>query len=465
MFMRKFFHNISFMGLKEAKITFDNRGIVMANRLNLAMLILMILICIVNLIMFFVTKIPMSFGIVKIFIIIAINLTNIWLVYKRYFLVFKISLIYIPTFIFFVLPSLVGFLEEEGFYYFPFVIVALSLIPQLIWVHGKEYFLIICSLIYYLLLVILADYLLSWFAQEEFLTSTIIKDFYVYYKMAPIAIFLFLHISIYYLRNLNYTYEKEISEYNQELNSTVEELKTTQQHLIQAEKMASLGTLTSGVAHEINNPLNYIFGGVEMINEIRQEVKEFMTDEQKDRCEEANNLVKSGFERVSGIVKALMNFSYSGQPKLIKSDINDVIEDTLLFLSSKIADDLVIEKHFLFKDEIPIYREKIHQVIINLLNNALDAVNEKKEGKKKIVIASRKEVDNLVIEISNNGAQIPEEHLSQIFDPFFTTKDPGKGVGLGLSICYSLIKDHNGKIEVMNTEEGVSSIVMIPVDL
>jgi C4-dicarboxylate-specific signal transduction histidine kinase len=356
---------------------------------------------------------------------------------------------------------LVGYNEEEGFYYFPYAIIAFSVIPQLIWLHDKEKILIVCSLIYYLVLVFMADNLLTMFAEEEFRTSIIITDFYVYYKIAPIAIFLFLHFAIYYLRHLNYIYEKEIMEYNTELNATIKELKTTQQHLIQAEKMASLGTLTAGVAHEINNPLNFIVGGIEMNNDIREEIQEYMSDELIDRCDEANKLVYEGFERVSGIVKALMSFSYAGEPRLIESDIHEVIDDTLLFLGSKMPEDLIVEKKYQFEDKIPIYRDKMHQVIINIINNAIDAVKENK-GKKKITISTGKEDGCLIIEISNNGPKIPENHINQIFDPFFTTKDPGKGIGLGLSICYSFISEHNGTIEVKNMDKGITFIIKIP---
>lgn len=459
--MRKFFHLISYMGLEDSKSTFETRVIVMANRMNFVMLVLMILLNVLTAIMRNIENTQIGIGTLKLLMIIAVNLLNIWLAYKRYFLFFKISLIYLPVFFFFVFPSLAGYNEEEGFYYFSYAIIAFSIIPQLIWLHNKEKTLIICSLIYYLVLIFMADNLLTMFTEEEFRTSAIIKDFYVYYKIAPIAIFLFLHFAIYYLRRLNYTYEKEIMEYNMELNATIEELKTTQQHLIQAEKMASLGTLTAGVAHEINNPLNYIVGGIEMNNDIRQEFKEYLTNDMLERCEEANRLIYEGFDRVSGIVKALMSFSYSGEPRLIESDINELIDNTLIFLGSKMPDELHVEKNYQYRDKTMIYRDKMHQVIINILNNAIDAVKENK-GEKRIWISTRKDNNDLILEISNNGPKIPENQLNQLFDPFFTTKDPGKGIGLGLSISYSFVTEHNGNIEVINLDNGITFRIRIP---
>jgi C4-dicarboxylate-specific signal transduction histidine kinase len=308
----------------------------------------------------------------------------------------------------------------------------------------------------------MADTILTLFTEEEFRTSAIIKDFYVYYKVAPIAIFLFLHFAIYYLRRLNWRYENEINEYNAELNATIEELKLTQQHLIQAEKMAALGTLTAGVAHEINNPLNFIGGGMELILEVEEEVNQHFSTDQKKRFEGASKLVQSGFERVSGIVKALMSFSSGSKPRLILADINKIIENTLLFLSSKMPENIVLEKNFHFRGKTKIYVDRIHQVIISIVANAIDAVKENKKKEKKIWITTRKEGSELVIEIANNGPQIPTENLNNLFDPFYTTKDPGKGMGLGLSIAYSFINEQNGTIVGKNIDKGVSFIIRIP---
>ncbi len=310
--------------------------------------------------------------------------------------------------------------------------------------------------------MLIVDNLLTWFSQGKFAIVEIIKDFYVYYKAIPLTIFIFLHFAIYYLRNLNFNFEKEILKYNEELNAIIEELKSTQQYLIQSEKMASLGTLTAGVAHEINNPLNFIKGGIQMISDTRDEIKKCLTGVPKERYDEAIDMANEGIRRATEIVKALMTFSYRGTPVLSHADINQIIDNTLLFLKTRISQEIEVKKIYQLKQMVPIYTDKIHQVIMNILNNAIYALEHNEIRNKRIVISTKLEDKHAVITISNNGPGIPEEYMSQIFDPFFTTKPPDKGIGLGLSICYTLISEHEGSIYARNDDDGVSFIIQIP---
>lgn len=249
---------------------------------------------------------------------------------------------------------------------------------------------------------------------------------------------------------------------NNELESLIEELKATQQHLVQSEKMASLGTLTAGVAHEINNPLNFISGGLGIILEAEKEDSGLSDDEKVERRKKATQLAMDGVERATVIVKALMTFSRRGSSKKSPSDLHDIIDNTLLFLQSKLIDHIEIRKDYQLTQFVPVFQDKMHQVILNLIDNAIFAVNLNKEGERMISIATKKEGPSVVLDISNNGPAIKKEHLNQLFDPFFTTKDPGKGTGLGLSISYNLIADHNGNIRAENRGDAVHFIIRIP---
>jgi signal transduction histidine kinase len=256
--------------------------------------------------------------------------------------------------------------------------------------------------------------------------------------------------------------EETVAERTADLNTVINKLKNTQQYLIQSEKMASLGTLSAGVAHEINNPLNFISGGSHLISEIKEEIENTASDELIDKYDKATILINEGITRTTNIVKALMNFSLYDKSKLREADIHEIIENTLLFLNYKIPEDITIKKDFQLKSNVPLYIDKIHQVIINIIENAIFELKSVSSKKKVITIFTSQNKNNSIVEISNNGNQIPEQNLNQVFDPFFTTKDPGQGIGLGLSICYSIITEHKGKISAKNSNSGVSIIIELP---
>jgi len=255
----------------------------------------------------------------------------------------------------------------------------------------------------------------------------------------------------------------DLMQKNSERKSVIDELKATQQHLFQSEKMASLGTLTAGVAHEINNPLNFISGGLGIIEETDREGNGMTEQERESRRKKATKLAFDGLERATGIVKALMTFSHRGTPKKNLCNLHDIIDNTLLFLQSRLNGQIQLVKAYGLKEPVAVFQDKIHQVILNIIDNAISAVNQNKEGERVIKIRTALEGKKVVLDISNNGPAIEQENLGQLFDPFFTTKDPGEGTGLGLSISYNLILDHEGSIRAENREGEVHFIVEIPV--
>lgn len=256
---------------------------------------------------------------------------------------------------------------------------------------------------------------------------------------------------------------RKIKEKNRLLEKQKEDLKAAQQQLVQSEKMASIGTLTAGIAHEINNPLNFISGGLTILKELQERFNWEGREDEKQRCSMAIKMAFDGMERSVGIVKALMTFSHRGGSKKVETDLHEIIDHTLMFLNSKISDDIQIVKQYQLKRLVYVFPEKMHQVIMNIIDNAIFAVNTEPSRPKIITISTRMKGGNLVLSFSNSGPHIAEEHLAQLFDPFFTTKDPGQGTGLGLSICYTLVSEHGGEIGAKNTPEGVIFTVTLPV--
>lgn len=241
-----------------------------------------------------------------------------------------------------------------------------------------------------------------------------------------------------------------------ELESTIKHLKETQSHLVQSEKMASLGLLTAGVAHEINNPLNYIMGSYSGLK--------LVLKKQLDEDEKLNKLLKNlkiGVDKAAGIVKGLNQFSRDQESFDETCEIHSILDNCLVMLNSQLNGLIKIERDY--AEALPPCIGnvgKLHQVFINILTNSIQAINT--AGKIKI---STKTINNsILIEIADTGCGISKEDLPKIFDPFFTTKDPGKGTGLGLAITYNIIKMHNGQLDFTSElTSGTNAKIILPI--
>lgn len=257
---------------------------------------------------------------------------------------------------------------------------------------------------------------------------------------------------------------------NEELRTTNEKLVATQKQLVASEKMASLGQLTAGIAHEINNPINFISGGVQALHTLIQELFDkgatLSSQELEERKRDITQLMGSmtnGVMRTATIIKSLRQFSSPSeaigeQPV----DIHESIENALLLLGSKLVDArVVIVKECTAITKVKANASQISQVFINLIDNAIFALSEK-NGDRIIRIHTFENPHNLLITIADNGGGIPEAVQPRIFEPFYTTKDVGKGTGLGLFICYSIIQKHSGSITCTSDPNGTTFEIMIP---
>ncbi len=286
---------------------------------------------------------------------------------------------------------------------------------------------------------------------------------------------------------------KELISANHELSTTLTELKQTQSQLVNAEKMASLGQLTAGIAHEINNPINFVVSNVKPlkrdIEDIYELVKKYESINQNEDAgekiveinkykqeidysyikEEIGNLLKGiedGAVRTADIVKGLRVFSRLDENDLKRNDITEGINATLTLLNPEIGNIDLIKNY----DPIPpieCFPGKLNQVFMNILNNAIYAIKENthRQEKGKLIISTLSDDTFVYIRIKDNGIGMKEEAQKKIFDPFFTTKPVGKGTGLGMSITFSIINDHHGSIDLIS-EYGVGSefIIKLPIN-
>ena len=291
--------------------------------------------------------------------------------------------------------------------------------------------------------------------------------------------------------------EERLRSSKAELEKTVEQLRATQAQIIQTEKMASIGQLAAGVAHEINNPTAFVSSNlgtmaryqvdlirlveayeqvlsglaensesaqytesvstaVQQIRELAEELDlEFVKEDFPELIEES----QEGTERIKKIVADLKDFAHPGDERSIETDINQGLDSTINIVWNELKYNSTLEKDYASLPPVLCYTQQINQVFMNILINASQAIE--RDGL--IKVSTRHEDGQVLVQISDNGCGIPENIQSQIFDPFFTTKDIGKGTGLGLSMSYSIIEKHNGRIEVESkVGEGTTFTIYLP---
>jgi two-component system NtrC family sensor kinase len=273
-----------------------------------------------------------------------------------------------------------------------------------------------------------------------------------------------------------------LQQQKEKVESTLQELKSTQSQLIQSEKMASLGELTAGIAHEIQNPLNFVnnFSEVnsELIDELQEEAEKGNLNEVKviaNDIKENEQKINHHGKRADAIVKGMLQHSRQSSGKKEPTDINALCDEYLRLsyhgLRAKDKDFNAEIKTDFDKSigKINIIPQDIGRVLLNIYNNAFYAVNEKKQKsggsyQPMITVSTKKTNDKIEIKVADNGNGIPQNIVDKIFQPFFTTKPTGQGTGLGLSLSYDIVKAHGGEIKVQTKEgEGSTFIIQLPV--
>ena len=250
---------------------------------------------------------------------------------------------------------------------------------------------------------------------------------------------------------------KEINLKNSELEETLKELKEMQSHLLQAEKMASIGILTAGIAHEINNPLNYILGGLTGLQNYFEEEKI-----ENEKIALFTESIETGIERVNSIVSGLNKLSRNKETYDERCDIHDIIDNCLNIISNRLKTGISVNRHY--AKNLPFIKGnvgQVHQVFLNVLVNATQAIPE--QGK--IAITTKNKKDTILVAIQDDGSGIQKADLSKITDPFFTTKEPGEGTGLGLAIAFNIIDKHRGRLKFESeVDKGTLVLIELPKD-
>ncbi|MGB7275470.1 MAG: response regulator [Geitlerinemataceae cyanobacterium] len=301
-----------------------------------------------------------------------------------------------------------------------------------------------------------------------------------------------VHLKLY---NLTRTLEQKVEERTSELSQTLKQLQQAQFQLVQNEKMSALGQLVAGIAHEINNPVNFIHGNLtytqQYVSDLFECIKIYQSlvscppPELKNLEKEIDlefiksdlpSLVasmQSGTQRIQSIVKLLQDFSRQNESGLKAANINQGLDRTLTLLNYRCQDTRLLKDIQIIKEygELPLincYCGQLNQVFMNILSNAIDALEERQDfPDDRPTIRIKTEVLDpqwISIRIFNNGSDIPESIKNRLFDPFFTTKPIGKGTGMGLSISYQIItRQHRGKLWcVSHPGQGAEFIIQLP---
>ncbi|MGE0566817.1 MAG: 7TM diverse intracellular signaling domain-containing protein [Bacteroidia bacterium] len=293
------------------------------------------------------------------------------------------------------------------------------------------------------------------------------------------------------IKEQNVILEQKVAERTKDLEIALQDLKTTQVQLVNNEKMASLGQLTAGVAHEINNPINFVSGNIRplkldikdlqnIINTYEALIHESKIGDLIDKAKQVKNQVdynlivneieillngiEEGAKRTSSIVSSLRTFSRTEENEANLYDIKEGILSTLLLLKSATPDYIKIVFSPTELPKIECYPGKINQLLMNILTNAIHAIKVKNKDSGMINIECKHEDGMIKVLIEDDGIGMTELTKRKIFDPFFTTKDVGEGTGLGMSIVYSIIEEHQGKISV-ESELGKGTKIFITLKL
>lgn len=258
---------------------------------------------------------------------------------------------------------------------------------------------------------------------------------------------------------------REVSRKNTDLENLLRELRSTQEQLVMQEKMASLGNLVAGVAHEINNPIGAVYAAADVnarcIDRIDRVAREYRTDfgSTVELLRENNRITREASARIASIVKSLKSFARLDEATFQLADVNELIDTTITLLQHELGTRVTVEREFGDIPRIGCFPTELNQAFMNILTNAIQAI----EGNGTIRITSGLENGKVVVSFADSGSGIPPEVLKKIFDPGFTTKGVGIGTGLGLSITYNIVKKHDGEVDVRSSKgDGTVVTVWLP---
>jgi signal transduction histidine kinase len=470
--MHNIWNYISNLGTTRKENKLSNRTIVLSNQLNFVMFISMFVLLLTTIVTLLLTKDTIYIGTLRVVILLIVTILNLMLSRYGFTRISRLSLIYLPPVVFLLGPTLIGYVEEESYTYYPYLLIGVSIIPQLLLHPKTEKFLYWISQAYYFVLVIFIDKIMVHYGAINFPIVDRINTFYPFYKIAHIGLFLFINASIYYLRRLNFKYEEELNSKNNELDIQNIELKNQKDKIeshkdeLVSKEINTWQKLVSIISHEIVNSAIPITNLAGMTGQMLEDESGVVLNPGKigeEVVEDIHHSLKIIQSRTQGLInfiKATKSLTDIPKPNIRRITIKELFDRIAILYQGKFKEmGIKFEKEIVPQDlYLDIDLELIEQAIINLIQNSLEAM-QAIENPCLSLTASKNSSSQVQICISDNGVGISNEVIERIFLPFYSTKNSNSGIGLSLSQQIMML--HHARLEVSPDQKVGATFMMI----
>jgi signal transduction histidine kinase len=431
----------------------------------------MLLLLITTVITLLLTNDTISYGTLRVAVLLLVSFLNLIVARYGFTQLSRLSLIFLPPVVFLLGPTLIGYVEEESYTYYPYLIIGTSIIPQMLLHPKNERFLFWLSLSYYFVLAIIIDKVMVLFGDIHYPIIDRINTFYPFYKIAHIVLFLFLNTCIYYLRMLNFRYEEELNKRNKVLNVQNNELKSQKEKIekqkdeLIAKEIITWQKLVNIITHEIVNsaiPITNLAGmtGQMLEDESGAVLKpDMISEETTEDIHHGLKIIESRTKALINFVKATKSISQIPKPNIRHVPLEELFGRITILYKAKFKESgIQLETQITPADlSIEADLELIEQVLINLIQNAMEAMNQTSDPKL-IIKASKSETGHIRIFVADNGTGIRNDIIERIFLPFYSTKANKSGIGLSLS--QQIMMQHHGRLEVSSVSGEGATFIM-----
>jgi signal transduction histidine kinase len=470
--MQRIWNYISNLGTSGIEDKLERRTIVFTNQLNLVMFYTMFLLLLTVIITNLLTDGIISYGTLRVANLLIITVFNLVLARYGFNQISRLSLIYLPPIVFILGPTIMlGYVEEESYTYYPYLLICVSIVPQLLLHPKREKLLLWFSLVYYFVLTLFIDRIMVHYSTTSFPIVDRIDTFYPFYKIAQITLFFFINASIYYLRMLNFRFEEELNNKNTELDlqnlelmAQKDEIERQKDELISKE-ISTWQKLVKIISHEIVNsaiPITNLAGisGQMLEDETGAVLKSGkIGDEVAEDIHHSLKIIESRTQGLINFVNATKSLTQIPKPIIRKISVIELLDRVAFLYGPKFRETgVTFEKQVIPVDlSVEADLELIEQVIINLIKNSLEAMVDT-PAPRLSVFASMNESSQVQISISDNGVGINDNVLEKLFLPFYSTKSNNSGIGLSLSQQIMML--HNARLEVSAPTMGGATFTM-----
>jgi signal transduction histidine kinase len=470
--MQRIWKYISYLGTVDKHKHLSDRTIVMTNQLNFVLLFTAFILLIFTSISLRHMHEDMSYGTLRIAVLFIVSFLNLVLARFGFTKLSRLSVIFLPPIVFILGPTLIGYVEEESYVYYPYVLICASIVPQMLVHPRNEKLFFWSSILFYFIFTIFIDNIMVYFSSSSFPIVDRIITFYEFYKIAPLMLFLFINASIYYLRMLNIRFEEELSIKNSELAMQNNELKEQKKKIEQQKdelinkEINTWQKLVKIISHEIVNSAIPITNLAGMTSQMLEDESgavlkpDKITAETTEDIHHGLKIIESRTQGLINFVNATKSLTQIPKPNFRKVAIKELFDRITVLYKAKFKETGINFKTEIIPPDLSIEAdlELIEQVIINLVQNSMEALHGYRDPNLSVT-AVKNNAEQVEISVTDNGPGISPEKAERVFLPFYSTKTSKSGIGLSLSQQIMML--HNGRLEVSSTPGGGATFRMV----